>query len=93
MLHADEAEGHGFTFTIGRGTEVCVAAIEAYAPLVVGRELDPADLGEFARRLVHDSHLRWLGPGQWLELPWLDADVRIVEALVTALADGGLRPA
>ena len=62
VLHADEAEGHGFTFTIGRGTEVCVAAIEAYAPLVVGRELDPADLGEFARRLVHDSHLRWLGP-------------------------------
>ncbi len=56
------AEGHGFCFTIGRGTEVCVAAIEAYAPLVVGRELDPGDLGEFARRLVHDSQLRWLGP-------------------------------
>ncbi len=56
------AEGHGFCFTIGRGTEVCVAAIEAYAPLVVGRDLDTGDLGEFARRLVHDSQLRWLGP-------------------------------
>ncbi len=43
--------------------------------------------------LVEHDDLRWLGPGQWLELPWLDADVRIVEALVTALADGGLRPA
>ena len=43
--------------------------------------------------LVEHDDLRWLGPGQWLELPWLDADVRIVEALVTALAHGGLRPA
>jgi L-fuconate dehydratase len=55
-------EGHGFCFTIGRGTEVCVAAIQAYAPLVVGHHLDVADLGGFARRLVHDSQLRWLGP-------------------------------
>jgi L-fuconate dehydratase len=56
------AEGHGFCFTIGRGTEVCVAAIQAYAPLIVGHDLDVADLGGFARRLVHDSQLRWLGP-------------------------------
>jgi L-fuconate dehydratase len=56
------AEGHGFCFTIGRGNEVCVAAIEAYAPLVIGHDLDLADLGEFARRLTHDSQLRWLGP-------------------------------
>jgi L-fuconate dehydratase len=56
------AEGHGFCFTIGRGTELCAAAVEAYAPLIVGRDLDPADLGEFARRLTHDSQLRWLGP-------------------------------
>ena len=26
-------EGHGLTFTIGRGNEVCVAAIRALAPL------------------------------------------------------------
>jgi L-fuconate dehydratase len=56
------AEGHGFCFTIGRGTELCTAAIEAYAPLVIGHELDLADLGEFGRRLSHDSQLRWLGP-------------------------------
>jgi L-fuconate dehydratase len=63
VIHTDTgAEGHGFCFTIGRGTELCTAAIEAYAPLVVGQEIDLADLGEFARRLVHDSQLRWLGP-------------------------------
>ncbi|GAA1569671.1 enolase C-terminal domain-like protein [Actinomadura kijaniata] len=56
------AEGHGFCFTIGRGNEVCVAAIEAHAPLLVGADLDPGDLGTFARRLLHDSQLRWLGP-------------------------------
>jgi len=53
-------DGHGFTFTIGRGNEVCRAAIEALAPLVIGR--DVTDLAEFAKRLTHDSQLRWLGP-------------------------------
>ncbi|MEV5747017.1 enolase C-terminal domain-like protein [Actinoallomurus sp. NPDC052308] len=63
VLRTDEgAEGHGFTFTIGRGTEVCVAAVQAYAPLVVGLDIDLSDLGGFSRRLIHDSHLRWLGP-------------------------------
>ncbi|MGK5555589.1 enolase C-terminal domain-like protein [Actinomadura kijaniata] len=62
-LETDEgAEGHGFCFTIGRGNEVCVAAIEAHAPLLVGADLDPGDLGTFSRRLLHDSQLRWLGP-------------------------------
>jgi len=56
--------GHGFVFTIGRGTEVAVAAIRAVEALVVGREVEAtlADLGGFWRRLVHDSQLRWLGP-------------------------------
>jgi L-fuconate dehydratase len=55
-----ELEGHGFTFTIGRGNEVCRAAIDALAPMVLGQSVD--DLGEFARRLTHDSQIRWLGP-------------------------------
>jgi L-fuconate dehydratase len=57
-------EGHGFCFTIGRGNEVCVAAIRAHAPLVVGRTVGEVvgDLGGFARGLVRDSQLRWLGP-------------------------------
>jgi len=56
--------GHGLTFTIGRGTEVCVAAIDALAPHVVGATVDElvADLGGLWRRLVTDSQLRWLGP-------------------------------
>jgi L-fuconate dehydratase len=56
--------GHGLTFTIGRGTEVCVAAIDALAPHVVGADVDElvADLGGLWRQLVTDSQLRWLGP-------------------------------
>jgi L-fuconate dehydratase len=60
----DVATGHGFTFTIGRGNEICVAAIEALRPLVVGRSLEDlfADPGAFWRSLVGDSQLRWIGP-------------------------------
>ncbi|MGW4461995.1 L-fuconate dehydratase [Micromonospora sp. NPDC004704] len=61
VLHTDAGvDGHGFTFTIGRGNEVCRAAIDALVPFIVGQSVD--DLGEFAKRLTHDSQLRWLGP-------------------------------
>jgi L-fuconate dehydratase len=62
--HPSGLAGHGLTFTIGRGTEVCVAAIDALAPHVVGATVEDlvADLGGFWRRLVTDSQLRWLGP-------------------------------
>src|SRR5260221_2865650 len=62
--HPNGLAGHGLTFTIGRGTEVCVAAIEALAPPVVGATVEElvADLGGFWRRLVTDSQLRWIGP-------------------------------
>ncbi len=65
VVHTSAGDhGHGFVFTIGRGTEVAVAAIRALEPLVAGLPVDDvlADLGGFWRRLVHDSHLRWLGP-------------------------------
>src|SRR5690606_230079 len=57
-------EGHGLTFTIGRGNELCVAAIESLAPLVVGQTLESftADMGAFWRRITGDSQLRWVGP-------------------------------
>ena len=60
----DGLEGHGLTFTIGRGTELCVAAIEALRPLLVGSPLEAltGDMGGFWRRLTGDSQLRWLGP-------------------------------
>lgn len=57
-------EGHGFVFTIGRGNDVQAAAITALEHLVVGLPVDKVlgDMGAFARRLVGDSQLRWLGP-------------------------------
>ncbi len=57
-------EGHGLTFTIGRGNELCVAAIRSLAPLVIGQTLDSftSDMGAFWRRMVGDSQLRWVGP-------------------------------
>jgi len=60
----DGLEGHGLTFTIGRGTEVVVAAVDALRPLVLGRSTDAlfADMGAFWRELVGDSQLRWIGP-------------------------------
>jgi L-fuconate dehydratase len=67
VIHTDEPdglEGHGLTFTTGRGTEVVVAGVRAIEPLVVGRSTDAlfADLGGFWRDLVGDSQLRWIGP-------------------------------
>ena len=57
-------EGHGFTFTIGRGNEICCAAIEALRHLVVGLDMAAvaADMGAFWRRMTSDSQLRWIGP-------------------------------
>ncbi|GGV58073.1 l-fuconate dehydratase [Streptomyces massasporeus] len=61
---ADGHEGHGFAFTIGRGNEVQVAAIEALSGHLVGRDLDElcADPSTLNRDLIGDSQLRWLGP-------------------------------
>ncbi|MFJ2590255.1 L-fuconate dehydratase [Streptomyces sp. NPDC087538] len=61
---ADGHEGHGFTFTIGRGNDVQVAAIDALAPYVVGRSVAEltADPGTLSHALIGDSQLRWLGP-------------------------------
>lgn len=67
VLRTDEdggAEGHGFTFTIGRGNDVQVAAIHALRHHVVGRLVDEVcgDPGSLFRDLIGDSQLRWLGP-------------------------------
>lgn len=57
-------EGHGLTFTIGRGNEIVLAAIRALAHLVVGRTLGSftANMGEFWKHMCSDSQLRWIGP-------------------------------
>ena len=65
-VHTSDAAltGWGFTFTIGRGNDLCVAAIRAIAPMLEGRALADicADMGGFWRSLAGDSQLRWLGP-------------------------------
>jgi L-fuconate dehydratase len=60
----DGLAGHGFVFTIGRGNDVQVAAIDALRERFVGRDVEEllADMGAVWRELVHDSQLRWLGP-------------------------------
>ena len=62
--HPGGLEGHGLTFTIGRGNELCVAAIESLAPLIRGRTLESltADMGAFWAAITGDSQLRWVGP-------------------------------
>jgi len=67
VIGTDDAgwpQGHGLTFTTGRGTEVVVAAVEALRPLVVGRSTEDVfgDIGGFWRDLVGDTQLRWIGP-------------------------------
>ena len=56
--------GHGLTFTIGRGNEICCQAIDAMRHLIVGMDMrqvreDPAAMW---RALTGDSQLRWIGP-------------------------------
>lgn len=62
--HPKGIEGHGLTFTIGRGNELCVAAIESLAPLLIGKSLESftSNMGEFWKMITGDSQLRWLGP-------------------------------
>jgi L-fuconate dehydratase len=66
ILDTDEAglAGHGLTFTIGRGNDLCRLAIEAMRHLVVGLDLEwiKADPARFWRHVTGDSQLRWIGP-------------------------------
>ena len=60
----DGHEGHGLAFTIGRGNDVVVAAIEALRNLIIGQEVAAftSAPGAFWKHLTGDSQLRWLGP-------------------------------
>jgi L-fuconate dehydratase len=59
-----ELEGHGLTFTLGRGNELCVDALKYLTQQAVGRTLDSIteNMCAFARLLTDDSQFRWLGP-------------------------------
>ena len=56
----DHLEGHGLTFTLGRGTEVCVTAVNALAPIVIGRTLESivSDMRGFWRAITKKQQLR-----------------------------------
>ncbi|RRW43694.1 L-fuconate dehydratase [Pseudomonas luteola] len=66
ILETDQPglEGHGMTFTIGRGNEICCAAIQALEGQIKGLDLEwiTADMGRFWRHMTSDSQLRWIGP-------------------------------
>lgn len=66
ILHTDDGspEGHGLTFTIGRGNEIVVTALHSLAPLIEGRTLASitGNMGTFWREITGDSQLRWIGP-------------------------------
>jgi len=66
VIHTDDPElkGYGFTFTIGRGNDLCVEAARQRGVALVGRSVEEsvADLGSVYRSLSSDSQLRWLGP-------------------------------
>ncbi|MBB5318418.1 enolase C-terminal domain-like protein [Tunturibacter empetritectus] len=65
ILETDSGlRGHGLTFTLGRGTELCVTAIEYLSRFVVGRRLSEIteNFAAFSRQLLEDSQFRWLGP-------------------------------
>lgn len=57
-------QGYGLTFTLGRGTEVVVMAVNALKFIVEGRNLRSIykNFGMFWRELTSESQLRWIGP-------------------------------
>jgi L-fuconate dehydratase len=71
ILNTDEdnTAGYGFTFTIGRGNDICVLAARQRALPLIGRDIDEllGDLGASYRELKSDSQLRWLGPEKGVE--------------------------
>ncbi len=65
ILRTDgEFEGHGLTFTLGRGTDLVVQAAEYLATFITGKTLGSitADFVAFSRLLTDETQFRWLGP-------------------------------
>ncbi|NQY11045.1 MAG: L-fuconate dehydratase [Flavobacteriales bacterium] len=60
----ESVEGHGLTFTIGRGNDIVVKAIDSMSHLFIGKKMEDiiADMGGFWKEFNGDSQLRWLGP-------------------------------
>lgn len=66
VIHTDDPnlKGYGFTFTIGRGNDLCVEAARQRGLNLIGRDVEKSvkDLGGLYRELASDSQMRWLGP-------------------------------
>ncbi|XP_008533525.1 mitochondrial enolase superfamily member 1 isoform X1 [Equus przewalskii] len=60
----DGLKGYGITFTLGKGTEVVVCAVNALAHHVLHKDLKDivGDFRAFYRQLTSDGQLRWIGP-------------------------------
>ncbi|XP_036761716.2 mitochondrial enolase superfamily member 1 isoform X4 [Manis pentadactyla] len=60
----DGLKGYGITFTLGKGTEVVVCAVNALAHHVLNKDLQDivGDFRGFYRQLTSDGQLRWIGP-------------------------------
>jgi L-fuconate dehydratase len=56
--------GYGLVFTIGRGNDLQCAAIDLLSTFVIGKDVSELSkqMGAFAKSLVRDSQMRWLGP-------------------------------
>ncbi len=66
VLGTDDADlaGYGFTFTIGRGTDIVAETARQLGEHLVGHDVDEmlTDMGAVSRSFKTDSQLRWLGP-------------------------------
>ena len=56
--------GYGISFTIGKGNDLCVKALDHFIPLFEGRDISEIerDMHHFWRQCTNHSQLRWVGP-------------------------------
>jgi L-fuconate dehydratase len=90
VIHTDDPKlkGYGFTFTIGRGNDICTEAARQRGIPLVGRHVETSvsDLGAVYRDLKSDSQLRWLGPEKGVEHLALAAVMNAMWDLAARLA-------
>lgn len=89
-IHTDasDVKGFGFTFTIGRGNDICAEAARQYGEKLIGRKISEVvgDLGKTYRDLKSDSQLRWLGPDKGVVHLGLAATMNAIWDLAARLA-------
>lgn len=78
---AQGIEGHGLSFTIGRGTEIVVKAVKSLSYLVVGESAIDIykDFAQFWRSLTSETQLRWVYCSNYSNLKKIRSDIVIFE--------------